>query len=408
MNQFNNETMNNQLTVLILAGDVKGQRLITECKQEGCRVFVLTRHALQGDEGWPHDDVDEFYYMPSLTKKDEVINAVSYLARTEQIDRIIPLDDFDVEIASTLREHLRIPGMGDTTARNFRDKLAMRMVTAEKGILSPAFVSVLNHAAIHHYTQHVAPPWVLKPRSQAGAAGIKKIHSAEELWHHLNQLGDEQSHFLVERFVPGDIYHVDAITINGEVQFVEVSRYGRPPLEIIQGGGIFMTSTQKRNSIDVLTLKDLNKQVLAALKFQRGVTHTEFIKSQADGKFYFLETAARVGGAYIAEVIEYATGINLWTEWAKIEIAGDKLPYKVPEAAENYAGILLCLAKQEWPDLSAYNDPEVVHRIHKKNHAGLVVASADAAKVQALMDAYSVRFSQDFLTAAPQYDRIDR
>jgi hypothetical protein len=224
----------------------------------------------------------------------------------------------------------------------------------------------------------------------------------------LNQLGDEQSHFLVEQFVPGDIYHVDAITINGEVQFVEVSRYGRPPLEIIQGGGIFMTSTQKRNSIDVLTLKDLNKQVLAALRFQRGVTHTEFIKSHADGKFYFLETAARVGGAYIAEVIESATGINLWTEWAKIEIAGDKLPYKVPEAAENYAGILLCLAKQEWPDLSAYNDPEVVHRIHKKNHAGLVIASPDAARVQALMDAYSVRFSEDFLTAAPQYDRIDR
>lgn len=400
--------MSNRLTVLILAGDVKGQRLITECKQEGCRVFVLTRQALQGDEAWPHADVDEFYYMPSLTKKDEVINAVSYLSRTEKIDRIIPLDDFDVEIASTLREHLRIPGMGDTTARNFRDKLAMRMVTSEKGILSPAFVPVLNHQDIHNYTKKVPAPWVLKPRSQAGAAGIRKIHNTEELWHYINQMGDEQSHFVLERFVPGDIFHVDAITINGEVQFVEVSKYGRPPLEIIQGGGIFMTSTQKRNHIDTLALKELNKKVIAALKFQRGVTHTEFIKSHAEGKFYFLETAARVGGAYIAEVIEQATGINLWTEWAKIEIAGDKLPYKVPEAKGNYAGILLCLAKQEWPDLSAYNDPEVVERIHKKNHAGLIIASSDAARVQELMEAYSLRFSEDFLTAAPQYDKIDR
>ena len=400
--------MPDQLTVLILAGDVKGQQLMTECKREGCRVFVLTRQALQGDEGWPTADVDEFYYMPSLTKKEDVINAVSYLSRTETIDRIIPLDDFDVEIASTLREHLRIPGMGDTTARNFRDKLAMRMVTSEKGILSPAFVPVLNHKAIHAFTQQVPAPWVLKPRSQAGAAGIRKIQSADELWHHLNQMGDEQSHYVLERFVPGDIFHVDAITINSEVQFVEVSKYGKPPLEIIQGGGIFMTSTQKRNSIDVLTLKELNKKVIAGLGFRRGVTHTEFIKSHADGKFYFLETAARVGGAYIAEVVEYATGINLWSEWAKIEIAGDKMPYKVPEIKEDYAGILLCLAKQEWPDLSSYDDPEVVHRIRKKNHAGLIVASPDAAKVQALMDSYSVRFSQDFLTAAPQYDKIDR
>lgn len=400
--------MSNQLTVLILAGDVKGQRLITECKQQGCRVFVLTRQTLQGDEAWPHDDVDEFYYMPSLTKKDEVINAVSYLARTEQIDRIIPLDDFDVEIASTLREHLRIPGMGDTTARNFRDKLAMRMVTSEKGILSPAFVPVLNHQAIHQYTQQVPAPWVLKPRSQAGAAGIRKIHSAEELWQHLNQMGDEQSHYVLERFVPGDIFHVDAIIINGEVQFVEVSKYGRPPLEIIQGGGIFMTSTQKRNSIDVLALKELNKKVITALRFQRGVTHTEFIKSHADGQFYFLETAARVGGAYIAEVIEFATGINLYSEWAKLEIAGEKLPYKLPKSKTDYAGILLCLAKQEWPDLNAYNDPEIVHRIYKKNHAGLIVASQDAARVEALLEAYCARFSEDFLTAAPQYEKIDR
>lgn len=400
--------MTNQLTVLVLAGDVKGQRLITECKREGCRVFVLTRQALKDSPEWPAADVDEFYYMPSLTKKDEVINAVSYLARTETIDRIVPLDDFDVEIASALREHLRIPGMGDTTARNFRDKLAMRMVTSEAGILSPAFVPILNHEAIRQYTQQVPSPWVLKPRSQAGAAGIKKIHNAEELWHHLNHMGDEQSHYVLERFVPGDIFHVDAITINDEVKFVEVSRYGRPPLDIIQHGGIFMTSIQKRNSLDALALKELNAQVLKALHFRRGVTHTEFIKSHADGKFYFLETAARVGGAYIAEVIEHGTGINLWTEWAKIEIAGEKAPYRLPERKEDYAGILLCLAKQEWPDMSGFNDPEVALKIHKKNHAGLILASPDAAKVQALLENYSWRFSQEFLAAAPQYERIER
>ncbi len=400
--------MNNQLTVLILAGDVKGQRLITECKREGCRVFVLTRHALKDDHDWPRKDVDEFYYMPSLTKRDEVINAVSYLARTEVIDRIIPLDDFDVEIASALREHLRVPGMGDTTARNFRDKLAMRMVTAEAGILGPEFVPILNHQAIHEYTQRVPGPWVLKPRSQAGAAGIKKIYSADELWQKLNQMGDEQSQYLLERFVPGEIYHVDAITINNEVKFVEVSKYGKPPLEIIQGGGIFMTSVQNRRSLDVLQLQELNKQVLSALHFRRGVTHTEFIKSHADGKFYFLETAARVGGAYIADVIEHATGLNLWSEWAKIEIAGEKLPYKVPKFKPGYAGILLCLAKQEWPDMSGFDAPEVVFKIHKKNHAGLIIASDDADRVQELMNVYSVRFANDFLAAAPQYEKIDR
>ena len=399
---------NHSTTVLCLAGDVKGQRLITECKQEGCRVFVLTRESLKGDEGWPSSDVDEFFYMPTLTKKDDVINAVSYLNRTERIDRIVPLDEFDLEIAAALREHLRIPGMGETTARYFRDKLAMRMRTQEKGILSPGFVPVLNYDTIRQFTEQVSPPWVLKPRSQGGAAGIRKIHHADELWHHLEMMGDEQSHCVLEQFVPGDIFHVDAITIDGRVVFAEVSRYGRPPLEIIQNGGIFMTSLQKRNNLDSLALKELNQNLLSSFNFQRGVTHTEFIKSHADGKFYFLETAARVGGAYIADVIEYATGLNLWTEWAKIEMAGENKPYRLPEHREDYAGIVLCLAKQEWPDMSAFNDPEIAYRIHKKNHAGLIVSSPDPARLQAILENYSWRFSNDFLTAAPQYDKIER
>lgn len=399
---------NHPTTVLCLAGDVKGQRLISECKQQGCRVFVLTREALKGDEGWPYEEVDEFFYMPSLMKKDDVINAVSYLNRTQHIDRIVPLDEFDLEIAAALREHLRIAGMGETTARYFRDKLAMRMAAENKGILSPAFVPVLNYDKIRHFTEQASPPWVLKPRSQGGAAGIRKIYHADELWHHLDMLGDEQSHYVLEQFVPGDIFHVDAITIEGKVIFAEVSRYGRPPLDIIQNGGIFMTSLQRRESEASLELKALNQHLLNAFNFRSGITHTEFIKSHADGRFYFLETAARVGGAYIAEVIEQATGMNLWTEWAKIEIADGGKPYKLPDLRTDYAGIVLCLAKQEWPDLSAYYDPEVALRIHKKNHAGLIVASSDAARLQALLENYSWRFSHDFLTAAPQYNKIDR
>lgn len=400
--------MSHPLTILILAGDVKGQRLITECKREGCRVFVLTRQVLEGHADWPLDSIDEFFYMPTLTNREDVIHAVSYLVRSQPIDRIIPLDDFDVEIAAALREHLRLPGMGETTARNFRDKLAMRMTTADRGILSPPFVAILNHQAVHEFTRDVLPPWVLKPRSQAGSAGIKRVHNSDELWHHLNALGDDQSNYVLEKFIPGDIFHVDAITIDHQVVFVEVSRYGRPPLDIIQHGGIFMTSIQKRDSPDVRALRDLNQQVLQALHFRRGITHTEFIRSHADGRFYFLETAARVGGAYIADMLEHATGINLWTEWARLEIGGEREPYILPEVQGNYAGLIICLARQEQPDLSQYQDPEIAHVIRKKNHAGIIVVSSDPARVQSLIENYSWRFSRDFLVSAPQYERIDR
>ncbi len=377
-----------------------------ELKSMGCKVLVLTREALKGDHEWPTEPVDEFFYMPSLTKKEDLINAVSYLNRTVPLDLILPMDEFDQEIAAALREHLRIPGMGETTTRYFRDKLAMRLAAQEEGILSPAFVPVLSYDAIREYMEKVPPPWVLKPRSQGGSAGIRKVFHPDELWHHLEILGDEQSHFVLEQFVPGDIFHVDALSNEGNIIFSEVSRYGRPPLDIIQHGGIFMTSLLNRKSKEAKDLIKLNEKILSSFGMRRGVTHTEFIRSHADGKYYFLETAARVAGANIPEVIEHATGLNIWKEWARIEILG--ADYKLPKLKHEYAGILICLASQEWPDMSDYNDPEIVWRINKKQHAGLIVASPDAAKVQALLESYSIRFGQDFLTAAPQYDRIER
>src|SRR5688500_19907869 len=49
-------------------------------------------------------------------------NAVSYLARSEHISRIVPLDEYDMEMAATLREHMRLPGMGETAMRFFRSE----------------------------------------------------------------------------------------------------------------------------------------------------------------------------------------------------------------------------------------------------------------------------------------------
>ncbi len=74
----------------------------------------------------------------------------------------------------------------------------------------------------------------------------------------------------------------------------------------------------------------MNRKVMKAFGMVRGVSHSEFIRGRDDGQLYFLETSARVGGAHIVDLIETATGINMWAEWAKVEIAGGKAPYQPP------------------------------------------------------------------------------
>jgi biotin carboxylase len=395
------------LTVLCLASDVKGHDFLRECRRQGCRVILVTRQ-MHADGDWPREAIDDMYFLPSLLDRDDLLKGVSWLARTTAFDRIVALDDFDVEQAALLREHLRVPGMGETTARHFRDKLAMRMRAREAGVLVPDFVHALNDDAVRRFTERVPAPWVLKPRSEGSAAGIKKVATADELWRALDALGDARSLHLVERFVPGDVYHVDGVVSELEMPFVVTSRYGEPPLDVMHGGGLFVTRTLPPASPEAREPAALTRELVAALGLVRGVTHTEFIRGRDDGRFYFLETAARVGGAHIAEVVEAATGVNLWAEWARVEIAGGGAPYEPPRARDGHAGIVLSLARQEWPDTSAYDDPEVVWRVHRPHHAGLIVASRDSARVDALLDAYGRRFYHDFFASAPGLARVER
>ncbi len=390
------------LTLLCLASYHKGFEFLREAKRQGCRVLLVTSASLR-DADWPRDSLDDIFYVPDDKKRwrmDDLILGTSHLARREQIDRIVPLDDFDLEKASALREHLRIPGMGETTTRHFRDKLAMRVKAQDEGLPVPAFVHVLNDDRMREFCRRVPPPWFLKPRHQAGAIGIRKINGEDELWAVTEALGDQRSSFLLEEFVAGDVCHVDSIMYEREVRAAIPSKYGTPPFDVSHGGGVFMTRLMNRTTDEAAALLELNSRLLAALGLVRGVSHSEYIRGR-DGRLVFLETSARVGGAHIAELIEAATGINMWAEWAKVEIAGGKQPYTVPPLASDCAGLLVCLARQESPDLSSYSDPEVVWRLQKPHHAGLIVKSPSEERIDQLLASYTERFRQDFVAALP-------
>jgi biotin carboxylase len=393
--------------ILCIASYEKGHDFLRECKRQGWTVLLITSQSLQENAHWPADSIDEIFYMPDPGHKwdrDQTLRAVSYLARTRQIDRLVPLDDFDLEMAATLREHLRIPGMGETTTRYFRDKLAMRMRACEGGLAFPDFVHILNYDRIREFLDRVPPPWVLKPRSLAGSIGIKKVHSSAELWGHVERLGDEQSNYLLERFVAGDIFHVDSIIYERQISFACASGYGTPPLEVSHGG-VFTTSLLERGSEMEQVLLEKNRQVLKTLGLLRGVSHTEFIRAHEGGKIYFLETSARVGGAHIADLIENATGINMWAEWAKVEIAGGKAPYQPGATRQDYAGLIVSLSRQPQPDTSAYIDSELVWRLKKEHHVGMIVRSPDHGRVRQLLDSYVARVREDFQATAPPLDR---
>lgn len=399
------------LTVVCLASYFKGVDFIRQCRDTGCHVVLVIKERTR-DEPWPLDCVDTLLTVPNTASPDLVVHTVTEVARSRRLDGVVALEEYDVLTAALIREHLRVPGMGTTTARCFRDKLAMRVKASEAGIRVPAFVHVLNHDELRDFMASVPPPWVLKPRSDVSAVGIRKLHEPELVWRAIEALDarpalhERSSYYLLERFVPGEVFHVDALTRDGDVVFAGVNRYWRPPMDVAHQGGVFVTCTVERRGEDERALLDMNRALLKSLGLVRGATHAEFIRS-GSGEFFFLEVAARVGGAYIAETLEAATGINLWREWANVELARDVHPYTLPAHRRDYAGVALALAKQEWPDTSAYTDPEIVHRVRKRHHVGLIVRSESYERVQEVLGRYVTRISEDFLAVLPPLERTE-
>ena len=389
-------------TILCIATYLKGEPFIEECRRQGTSVLLLTSDTL-ANAAWPRDAIAEVRTIARTATETAIRPVVGDLFRRHPVDRIVALDDFDVEMGAMLREYFQVQGFGRTVGSRFRDKLTMRGHARRVGLRVPEFSAVFNDQALRDWTARVPAPWVLKPRSSAASTGIRKITSADDLWPALTAAGNERSACLLEQFVSGDVAHVDSIVRNGEIIFAVASKYGRPPMQIAHDGGVFVTRRLAPTSPETSRLLEANGRLLRGFELRNGVSHTEFILS--DEGVTFLETSARVGGAYIVDVVEAATGVNLWREWARLEVAGEDGIYVLPRVAEEAAGIALCLARQERPDLSPYDDAEIVKRIPKAHHAGLIVRSADFGRVESLLDNYVRRFAVDFLATMPAPER---
>jgi len=414
-------TVSNEPTILCIASFFKGNDFIRECKRQGARVVLLTREKLLGED-WARESLADLIAVPGKASVQSYLAAATYVARHRRVSRVVALEEYDIVTAAHIREHLSVAGMGTTAARCFQDKLAMRAKARDVGIPQPEFVPLINSDAIEEFMTRTPAPWMLKPRIGASSMGIKKVSEPEIVRRAIADLDAREAFHettpfhLLERYIPGDVYHVDSLVEGGKILFASVERYGAPPFEVSQFGGVTLSQTVKNPSETRRSLLALNKKLLKGFNFERGVMHAEFIRCahpQKPGKsirpvvtsernqFYFLEVAARVGGAYTSDTISAASGINLWCEWARIELATPEQPYILPPVRQEYAGIAVSLARQEHPCTCRYTDPEIVYRVRRPWHVGLIVQSPDYERVRDLLARYGRRFSEDFTAVAP-------
>ncbi len=398
--------------IVCIASEQKGNEFLEECQAAGWQVSLVTRKKLL-DEPWAWTALNDVKTVDDDALPEDYVRAVTNIAGNRGVDRVVGLDEFDVIPAAMAREHLQLGGMSSTHALVFRDKFAMRNAAAAAGIACPQYIAAFNHDQINEFLDRVPMPVIVKPRHEVSAFGIRKCSSKEEVWQVLSDLDgrnswrDHPSQFLIEEFIEGSVFHVDSVVHKGKVAACGVSQYGTPPFNVSHYGGVFTSAIVPYTAKERKTLEKLNEKLLKAFNYEQGVSHAEFLQSKATGEFYLLEVACRVGGAYIANVLEHACNFNLWREWAKLETATAERPYVLPKLRKEYAGVALALANQDTPDTSHYAEAEIAYRVTKPKHIGLIFHSPKHDRVDELINSYSVRITEDFLAVAPVKERYD-
>ena len=277
---------------------------------------------------------DSIYVTNDLNESDNNLNL--FINSLSQIDRVIAFSEVDQELAAFIRNKYSIQGMKTKDILKFRNKVTMKQVADQAGILVPRFIdlNIINQFDI--LAKLLIYPVILKPKNGVSSEGVYKINSEIE-FHEIVKCLDK-SNYELEEYINGVIYHADGIIQNNKLIIFKVSEYINTCLDYTLGiplGSVVID--------DVVLEKKLIKyteNILESFNLNDSAFHLEFIIDK-ENKIYFLELGARIGGAQVPYVFKNIYNIDLFKVWVDIQLKKDISIYLEYMNNENIGGWLL-------------------------------------------------------------------
>jgi biotin carboxylase len=290
--------------------------------------------------GWPSLPAEAagIVEVPATDDIERVHAAATALAALfGPVDRVVALNEGDLDTAAELRARLGCPGQLPGELARFRDKLLMCEAVAAAGLRAPAFADAPDPAAVAGFAAAHGWPVVVKPRRGTASRGVLIVDSPAGL-SALDGLPDEPR--LVQEFCGDTIYHVDGLWTGSALGPWRASRYVNTCADFAAGG--VLGSVEEDDPELVAALGEFTACVAAALSDRPWVFHLEvFVGRDADGRpeLRFLEAGCRVGGAEIPFVWREVHGIDLMT--AAVDVQLGRTPALPAPASWRTGGWLL-------------------------------------------------------------------
>jgi ATP-grasp domain len=262
------------------------------------------------------------YEHVSLADENAVLAALHGLSRFARIEQVECLWEPYMILAARIRETFGLPGLTVAQTMPFRDKERMKQAIDAAGIRTPRHASATSVAGVWEAAERIGYPLIVKPIAGAGSADTYRIDGPTELSTVLPLLRHVPE-VSVEEFIDGEEFTYDTICADGSVLFEHILWYRPRPLQMKQHEWISPTSISLRDLTvpDLQGGRDMGAAVIAALGFTTGFTHMEWYRNE-DGEAVFGEIGARVAGARVADLMNYATDGDVYIAWAEAVLYG--------------------------------------------------------------------------------------
>lgn len=285
------------------------------------RVGLLSQDPLDRLDAGIRDRLAAHVRLQDALDPQQLADGTRALARQlGGIDRLIgTLEQLQVPLGQ-VRDLLKLPGLGEAAAHNFRDKARMKDVLAAAGLPCARHRLVDSVAAGMAFAADVGSwPIIVKPPDGAGGIATFQANDENELRAAL------QAHHpapgrpaLCEEFVHGRERSLDVVSLQGTPVWYSATRYDPPPIEVLRNPWIQWTVLLPREQDDPAppAVRALGYAALKALGMDSGLSHMEWFE-RPDGRIAISEIGARPPGARIVNLMSWAHDSDLFRGWAE-------------------------------------------------------------------------------------------
>lgn len=240
------------------------------------------------------------------------LDAVGSIGVRYQVDGVLAVSsDRAVYPAAAVAEELGLPSIGRDVALAMTDKAVMKTRLAASGVSQPAFCVLAEPDAT---ARDATPgfPAVLKPADSGGQRGVFLIEEEGDLRECLAETlsFSPTRRAILEEYVEGTELNGIVVVRAGVPRLLTLSDRLRPDGRGF-GVGWIHSFPSSLPTDQLAAAEELALVASTALGLQDGIAFPQMIVGP-DGRVKLVEIAARIPAGQMADLVRFATGINLY------------------------------------------------------------------------------------------------